>query len=66
MGDLQYPKIDWRYRFHIGTDSIYFRPIFQTYVSEYHHKIWSGIWYSTFILGSCFIPIEIIPVLIEG
>ena len=36
---------DWRYL-------PYIRPIVQAYVSEYPHKIWPEIWYSTSISGS--------------
>ena len=32
--------------------TINIRPIVQAYVSEYHHKIWPEIWYTTSILGS--------------
>ena len=38
-------NLNWRYLPCI-------RPMVQAYVSEYHHKIWPNIWYSTSILGS--------------
>ena len=45
MGIYQWPfqdPIDWRYL-------PYIRPLFKAYVSEYPHKIWPEIWYSTSI-----------------
>ena len=41
---LQDPKLE--------VPTIFIRPIFQAYVSEYPSKIWPEIWYSTYILGS--------------
>ena len=42
---MQQEPIDWRYL-------PYIRPIFQSYIRGYTHKIWPTIWYSTSILGS--------------